>query len=248
LAKRAAVPETPVVFRPKRDLPPLPLGKLGKRASRQVRAASSGTDRDASKEVIWKGNHKGSVADIRVKTNSTVLFNSVLLEVAISDIDVDGGMVEKQDVLYAQASYDSSRSLYDQVPLKNTDEAMNAPKSGGLVVRWDYDVPGIVDEVCVNLGSIVAPGDVLMIIKTSQRHQHLAYLTAADQIGFQNLNKATSINTKFQVLTEKLVSRLAVGPHIDVLGTIHCCSELERVTRDFLETARTYGRVIIRYS
>ena len=43
----------------------------------------------------------------------------------------------------------------------------------------------------------------------------------------------------------KLASSVASGSFHDVPHVLQCCNELERVTRDFYEIARTYGRVII---
>jgi tetratricopeptide (TPR) repeat protein len=54
-----------------------------------------------------------------------------------------------------------------------------------------------------------------------------------------------SANARFQSVTERLVSMTANGFQAESDDIISCCGELEQLARDFLDTARTYGRVII---
>ena len=84
-----------------------------------------------------------------------------------------------------------------------------------------------------------------MTVETSPKHQQLAHLHAADKLGFSNRQGKTNINSRFQSLTEKFVNNIASGSYKDVNSTLQSCYDLEGVVRDFTNTARTYGRVII---
>ena len=75
-----------------------------------------------------------------------------------------------------------------------------------------------------------------------------ALLMAADQVAYKTQDPTWSgqINARFQKLADQLATSIKTGSFSrDVTETMQCCNELERVARDFYETARTYGRVII---
>lgn len=75
-----------------------------------------------------------------------------------------------------------------------------------------------------------------------------ALLMAADKVKYKAQDPTSSgqINSRFQKLADQLASSIKTGNFsTNVTETMQCCNELERVARDFYETARTYGRVII---
>jgi hypothetical protein len=90
---------------------------------------------------------------------------------------------------------------------------------------------------------------LLQLVDCSCNAQHRALLAAADKAGHAASEMAGmrdgGLNARFQKLADQLASSIKTGSISNVAETMQCCNELERVARDFCETARTYGRVII---
>ena len=116
-----------------------------------------------------------------------------------------------------------------------------------LMLMWDGS-NGVLQEWCAQPGDVVHPGQVIAKVQSSAR---LAHLIQADQYAQKMRNERTDwgsgLNARFQNLTEKLVRSIASGSREMVHSdeTLQTCNDLERVARDFMDTARTYGKVII---
>ena len=114
-------------------------------------------------------------------------------------------------------------------------------------VVWE-GADGVLEEWCVDVDQVIAPGTVLAKIKSSER---LAHLIKADQytqkLRSERMDWTVGLNARFQELTETLVRAIACGSRNVVHSdeTLKACYDLERVARDFRDTARTYGKVII---
>lgn len=115
-----------------------------------------------------------------------------------------------------------------------------------VTICWSLAVPGIVKEVCVRGHSFVEPGDALVRVDVSPQLHRAIYLQAADRSVVTTNRASQALNVEFQSLSEKLVASMVSGAFLtDRSETLETCKKLEGVVRDFMETARTYGRVII---
>lgn len=107
---------------------------------------------------------------------------------------------------------------------------------------------GTVGCIVARPGSFLSQGAKVLQVDTSPSQQQLAYLTAVDMLSWNNADRddaARSMNARFQTLVESLVSGLGSKAMDKDAQSKECSAELERIARDFTETARTYGRVII---
>ena len=118
-----------------------------------------------------------------------------------------------------------------------------------VVVTWNHAEGGV---VCENLGvldRIMRQSQVVLRVDCSLKAQQRAHLAAADKVAHMASEiselRDGGINSRFQKLADQLATSIKTGTFSNVPETLQCCNELERVVRDFYETARTYGRVII---
>ncbi len=169
--------------------------------------------------------------------------------------------------LYGSAANGTDEPTGRQEPLSGSYTSMAAARSVGEIASIDNDSSdesntgeisiswmgpfGVVTRLAVHVDSVLAPGELVLTVDCHPRQQQLAYLAAADGLSRQTAaNEMLSINARFQTLVEQLVSGLLRSNASEKdrnAKSLQCCVDLERITRDFIETARTYGRVIIRY-
>ena len=129
------------------------------------------------------------------------------------------------------------------------DDAFKAEQvtETSVLIKWDKLTPALVTRV-VNAKpnrKISAGLNRLVQADESMRAQQQCFLLAADRLAFR-AGRPERTDSKFPLLAEKLAHLVRSGSFSSNLReTMHCCSSLERVARDFYETARTYGRVII---
>jgi hypothetical protein len=101
---------------------------------------------------------------------------------------------------------------------------------------------GVMIELCVGMRSVVNENDDLCFVNCEITKQRLSFLMAADQLSLQASNSC-ALNDRFQSATEKLVESMYSDESPLVL--LRSCKDLERIVRDFDETARLYGKLII---
>ena len=135
------------------------------------------------------------------------------------------------------------RSNYKQEEDSNSSVSEEAVAS----MMWEGS-DGVLEEWCIEVDQIIEPGAVICRVRSSER---LAHLIKADQftqkLRSERMDWNVGLNARFQTLTETLVRAIACGSRTVVhsMETLKTCYDLERVARDFRDTARTYGKVII---
>jgi tetratricopeptide (TPR) repeat protein len=217
---------------------------------------------DQKKYLVYLGQ-AGRVASVTSRIGSYVFFGSEIMTVDIAaageeSVDV-GGEAERGYLNLYQHGPGQSLYGYSQAKTKYGTSRYDPPDRPGQTglgecerraeqlletVTWNEKEPGVVTELLVREGAVVSEGDKLCLVDCSERQQQLAHLQAADEIRFKE-TRVFGLNERFQVLTEKLVLNMSSLSTVDTQALLACCSDLERVVLDFMETARTYGKLII---
>jgi hypothetical protein len=230
---------------------------------------------DAHKKYLVYEGRPGRVSSVVQRVGNYVLFGSEMITVDVAgdeedegeDVDAGGESKVGYSNMYhedlelggygystdAQLYSSSGTNLYSDSRLPNAetrktgDEKKDGHQQVLETVCWNVKEPGVMIELLVNVSDLVSVGDRLCLVDCSHPQQQLAYLAAADEIKFK-VSRSIGLNERFQVLVEKLVSDMSSsssGSSVDTQALLTCCSDLERVVRDFMETARTYGKMII---
>ncbi len=129
------------------------------------------------------------------------------------------------------------------------EEDSNSSQSEEAVAPLVWEgADGVLEEWCVRVDQVIESGMVVCRVRSSER---LAHLIKADQytqkLRSERVDWNVGLNARFQTVTETLVRAIACGSRTVVHSsdTLKTCYDLERVARDFRDTARTYGKVII---
>jgi hypothetical protein len=113
-------------------------------------------------------------------------------------------------------------------------------------VKWNGPF-GTIVHVAVNRASVISAGELIISVDCHPFQQQLALARTIDTLAWMCPNvHSGAINARFQMLVERLVTGLGgTESRLKNANTLESCTDLERLARDFTETARTYGRVII---
>jgi hypothetical protein len=236
------------------------------RSTSKTLEADNKTANAAADWVNVVAQENGVVSHVFVSVNDAIFCRKCVVTLSLEDqieedalmMPSDGySMIQDMNLYYSGYSKDYSSKKKSVVSLSRASKALvedpeeeegkeEKDEEKTKDYRWDCEEPGIVTAVHVAVGSFVKEGDVLLSVSISRKDQHLAHLKAADGLGFLIAKRnVSSVNARFQSLTENLVQSTSEGFSSDILGAMICCRELEQLTRDFSDTARTYGRVII---
>jgi tetratricopeptide (TPR) repeat protein len=207
--------------------------------------------------------HQGDpvvVLDVLKGVGSWCVFGSDLMTVALADDDSGS---DSRDV-NASTFYAAVKELSYQSNLYATATSGYGASScasgdaeiAQATLQWTLKEGGKIVEVMIESGKICRDGDVLFVLDCSPAQQQFAHLCAADDIATGSHHSAwlqsmstqqsisTSLNERYQMLTEQLIEHISRKTR-DPFPLLQCCEEIERVSRDFMETARMYGRLII---
>ena len=190
------------------------------------------------------------VTQILVKEGAAVFDGTPLLKYVLACDDEEIGMVSGEspnmEGLYSAPALSSPPSMYTSygggVPAIQIDGANDATDEHHQLC-WSGGA-GQVSRIMVTTNRDGVELDVgpAFWIDTSDRARRLAFLAAADSI---DVASVSDMNARFQSATDRLVSALTSDDDDNSKEMLTSCIDLERVARDFSDTARAYGRIII---
>ena len=236
--------------RPKRALPALPIGVCQSESQRKSLLFPDATLL-CRRELVHHGPPV-VVVDVLLHSGSWVVCGSdvfIVKQLDESELNDEAesevmNQLSYQPRLYADGNlYDvqSSNSGYAAESTRRASQATDDLK----VAVWNVKEAGKIIEVFVKAGSVCKDGDVLCHADCSLIQQQFAYLSAADVLqASHQLTNATNLNERYQLLTERLIENISMRTP-EPAPLLQCCDDIERVVRDFMETARMYGRLII---
>jgi hypothetical protein len=207
-----------------------------------------------SSPITFDGEN-ATVMNVLLKLGQPVMYGTPLFEASFDGIEeaereAKGCYEGYTNAAAAVVSYGDAGSLYDRPSSSvRSSRAESVSSRSVIVICNSRSEVGIVGKIFVCRDKMVSKGDVLFEIEIDSEAVQRAHLTWADAAlqsrSVGSVQNAESINARFQQhsqdLTAKLTSlTLDTAPYV-----LLTCNNLEKVARDFIETARTYGRVII---
>jgi biotin carboxyl carrier protein len=240
-------PTTSAATKKSPGLPRLSSSKVG------PRVLSSRPNQSDDSDIVVASPKEGVVAEIYVQVGDPLLYGTLVatIEECLAEQQEESELLcdipVKTQVAYLGAEMYETTTLYERPAEMKHEADVHRKDCVVLQVLWQQKDPGIVTCIKAAVGLRVTLGSSLVVASVSRKSQHVALLTAADRLAFlsDDSGSTSSSNAKFQSVTERLVSLTASGFQPDGNDVVGCCGELEQLARDFLDTARTYGRVII---
>jgi hypothetical protein len=207
-----------------------------------------------SSSIVFDGE-SATVVNVLLKLGQPVMYGTPLFEASLdgtgeAESEVKGGNEGYTSAAAAAVSYGEAGSLYDRpsssIRSSRAESVSSRPVS--VICNTRSEV-GIVGKIFICRDKMVSKGDVLFEIEIDSEAVQRAHLIWADAAlqsrSVDSVQNAESINARFQQYSQDLTAKLTSLTLDTAPYVLLTCNNLEKVARDFIETARTYGRVII---
>lgn len=186
----------------------------------------------------WSSSSSSSGGDTQSHYNS---LQNAYSSVVHDDDDHSGG-----GGLYSMGYSMETTNASEHVASRNDSSSGAAHDDDDELHDLVWNGPfGTVMAVNIFTDSLLSGGEVIITVNCDPREQRLGLLRTADILSWRSSDATVdSVNSRFQTLVQDLVSVLRIKAR-KAPKTLASCEALEELSRDFVETARVYGRVII---
>jgi hypothetical protein len=214
--------------------------------------AGAASSKMVSSPIIFDGE-SATVTNVLLKLGQPVMYGTPLFEASLNGTDEEAEFEVKggnEGYTSAAVSYGNAGSLYDRPSSSARSSRAESVSSRPVIVIFNTrSEVGIVGKIFICKDKMVSKGDVLFEIQVDSEAVQRAHLIWADAAlqsrSVDSVQNADSINARFQQYSQDLTAKLTSLTLDTAPYVLLTCNNLEKVARDFIETARTYGRVII---